>query len=307
MVILEDNFNKKLQYDTYIALGSFDGLHLGHLSLVRKVVELSKKNKCKSMIYTFKNHPMSLVNSEKIPKLLQSKKDKVRIFKNEGIDIVNFATFNLRHMKMQPEQFVCRLVNYYNVKGIVVGFNYRFGYKNLGTIELLQDFSEKYNFELYVCPPITFEEKIVSSTFIRNLIKEGNVEKARLLLNKPYSIEGEIIEGKKIGRQIGFPTINLSYKRNFALPKRGVYYTIVEYEKKLYRGITNIGFNPTVNGNNLSVETNIIDFSKEIYGESVKLFFIEKLRDEKKFNSLEQLKQVLTKDKISAKEKELKL
>lgn len=307
MIVLEDNFNIKFQYDTYVALGSFDGLHLGHLSLVKKVIELSKQANCKSMIYTFKNHPMTLINKSKVPELIQSNEEKVEILNNEGIDILNFATFDLNHMKMDSEKFIYSLIKYYNVKGIVVGFNYKFGNENRGNVKLLNNLSKKYKFALHVCPPISFEDDIISSTAIRQLIQNGDVKKAKHFLGRYFSICGKVIEGRKIGRTMGFPTVNLKYNENLLLPQRGVYYTIAMYEGNLYKGISNIGYNPTVNGEHLSVETNILNFHKDIYGEEIKIFFIEKLREEKKFNSLDELKNTLNMDKQNVEKKEIKL
>lgn len=307
MIILEDNFNIKFQHNTYVALGSFDGLHLGHLSLIKKVKELSKQANCKSMIYTFKNHPMTLINKSKLPKLIQSNEDKVEILKDEGIDILNFATFDLNHMKMDSEEFIYNLIKNYNVKGIVVGFNYKFGNENLGDVKLLNELSKKYNFDLCVCPPISFEDNIISSTFIRKLIQNGEVKKVKNFLGRYFSISGEVIEGRKIGRTMGFPTVNLKYDENLLLPQRGVYYTVAIYKDKLYKGISNIGYNPTVNGDHLSVETNILNFHEDIYGDEIRIFFIEKLREEKKFNSLDELKSTLNRDKQNVEKKEIKL
>ena len=252
------------------------------------------------MIFTFENHPLSIINIDMAPRLIIDNRDKVRILDEIGIDILNLARFDEKFMRISPEDFILKLISCYRAKGIVVGFNYRFGYKNQGDIELLKYLSCKFGFELIIMSPVKYEGEVVSSSRVRHLIGEGEIEKSNLLLTRPFSLSGIIIKGKKIGRTIGFPTINLDYNKEFILPAGGVYCTIVQYKNKRYRGITNIGYNPTVHGRKLNVETHILDFNIDIYGEEVKLYFLKKIRDEKKFNSLDELKEQLNKDKLYA-------
>ncbi|MBW9156416.1 bifunctional riboflavin kinase/FAD synthetase [Clostridium sp. FP2] len=297
MVIIKDNFKTKLEYPTYIALGSFDGLHLGHMHLVNKAVELSKENNAKSMICTFKNHPLSVINKEICPQLIMDNDTKIKLLEGTGIDIVNLVSFDKDFMKITPEQFIKDMVNFYNTKGIVVGFNYRFGYKNLGDVEMLQKYSSILGYKLYVCEAISNNNEVVSSSNIRHLIAEGNIIKANELLGRPHSITGEVIKGKQLGRTIGFPTVNLNYNKQYIIPKGGVYYTLAQYDNNIYKAITNIGYNPTVEGGKLSVETYILNFDKQIYGEKVKINFVNRIRDEVKFDTVEELRQQLIKDK----------
>ncbi len=297
MEIIKDNFKTKLKYPTYIALGSFDGLHLGHISLINKTVQLSKQNNAKSMICTFINHPLSVINKEISPKLIMENDTKIKLLENTGIDIVNLVTFDKVFMKIKPEEFIKNMVNFYNAKGIVVGFNYRFGFKNLGDVEMLEKYSEELGYKLYICDAVSNNNEIVSSSSIRHLITEGNIIRANELLGRPYSITGEVIKGKELGRTIGFPTVNLDYNKQYVIPKGGVYYTMAEYGNNIYKAITNIGYNPTVHGGKLSVETYILNFNKQIYGEKVKIYFIKRMRDEVKFNTLEELRKQLIKDK----------
>ena len=298
MIVLHDNFKTKLKDNTFIALGSFDGLHKGHLTLINKVLELSKLNgNVKSMVNTFANHPLTIVDSSKVPKLIMDNDTKAEILNELGIDIVNFALFNEELMKMSPEDFILNMIKHYNAIGIVVGFNYRFGHKNLGDIALLKKLSEKYSFKLYIINPIEYNESVISSTRIRNTIANGKIEDANNMLLKPYMLKGKVVEGKKLGRTIGFPTANLEYNKDFIIPKNGVYYTLVKYREKTYKGITNIGTNPTVGINELTIETYILNFKDDIYGKIIKIYFINKIRDEQKFNSLIELKHQLEKDK----------
>lgn len=297
MIIIDNDSQDVRKFNNYIALGSFDGLHVGHLSLIYKVVELAENNNGKSMVFTFKNHPKSFIDEANSPKLLIDNKKKTEVLNKNGIDIVCFKEFDYEFMKMSPKEFVEFLVLKYNAKGIVVGFNYKFGYKNLGNIELLKELQEQYGYELYVMDACLYKEEIVSSTRIRKAISDGDVLEASKMLNRPYSLIGEVIDGRKIGRTIGFPTANLKYDKNFILPGIGVYYTNIKVNNKIYKAITSVGSNPTVQGKKITVETYILDFNKDIYGEIVEVSFIKKIRNEKKFNGLDQLKAQIEKDK----------
>ena len=301
MIIINKDLKDIQNSNNYIALGSFDGLHIGHLSLIYKVVEIAKKNNGKSMVFTFKNHPKTLIYKEHVPKLLMDNDRKVEILTTHKVDIVCFQEFNLEFMKMTPEEFVEFLVFKYNVKGFVVGFNYKFGYKNLGNVELLQKLQNKYGYKLCVMDPCTYKEQVISSTRIRKSLEDGDVLDASKMLSLPYVLSGKVVHGKKLGRTMGFPTANLKYNQNFILPKVGVYYTNIKVNNKIYKGITSVGNNPTVDGENLTIETYILDFNKDIYGEKIDISFIKKIRDMKKFNGVEELKDQLEKDKSFAK------
>ncbi|MGE5629416.1 MAG: bifunctional riboflavin kinase/FAD synthetase [Solirubrobacterales bacterium] len=308
MIVIEDNFKHQFKNKTIIALGGFDGLHLGHRALIDKAINIAKKQKCESMVLTFKNHPLTVINKELAPKLLMSNHDKLSLFKHYGLDIVNMVNFDRDFMKLSPEDFVEALVQKYNAAGLVVGFNHRFGYKNLGDTDLLKSMSKKLNFELHVVPPVKYKGEVVSSSKIRNLlIEEGDIEKANKMLTRHYSFEGTVVVGKQLGRTLGFPTINLDYSSTIVLPRGGVYFTAVEHEGHKYKGITNIGYNPTVEDEKLSVETHIVDFNKELYDENIRLSFIKRIRDEKKFNSLTELSEQLKKDKLFAIKQKLEI
>lgn len=300
MITIEDNFNIKLNYKTYIALGSFDGLHMGHMELINKTLELSKQNNVKSMVCTFKNHPLSIINRTKAPKLIMDNDTKLKLLESLQVDIVNLVNFNHDYMKISPEDYIISMVKHYNAQGIIVGFNYRFGYKNSGDIKLLNKYSNKLGFELHVIDSVTYENEVVSSSRIRSLIHDGKISEANNMLLSPFMLKGTVTRGKQLGRKLGFPTANLKCNESFILPKNGVYYTIVEYKNNIYKGMTSIGVNPTVQfkSKNIFIETYILDFEKNIYGEELKLFFIKRMRDEIKFNSLEGLTQQLKNDKI---------
>lgn len=298
MMIIEDNFKIHLKESTYIALGSFDGLHLGHMSLVNKVINLARENDAKSMVFTFKDHPRSVINKNAGPRMLMSNEMKLDVLKKAGLDIINMASFDNDFMKIKPEDFVESLLEKYNAKGFVVGFNYKFGYKNMGNIDLMKKLSEKYNFSLDIISPVKYEGKVVSSTLIRQIISEtGDMTRASKMLTRPFSITGSVTYGKQLGKQLGFPTANLKMDQRFIIPRTGVYYTAVKVGGNFYKGITNVGFNPTTHDGKLSIETNILDFDKDIYGDKIEVCFIKRIRSEKKFDSLCDLKAQLEKDK----------
>ena len=299
---MNEKLNRFLEEGTYsyVALGSFDGLHSGHLSLVNKIIELANENKGKSIVYTFKNHPRTLIKGATPPKLLMDNESKEEILEALGVDLIYFEEFNEEYMKLTPEGFIKYLCEKFKVKGIVVGFNYRFGYKNVGNIEMLKELSTKYGYELYVMEPCNYEDEVISSTRIRNELLSGNVDKAMKMLNRPYCIKGKVVHGKKLGRAIGFPTANLDYSKEALIPKKGVYYTNVQWQGKIYKGITSVGNNPTVNGDKLTIETYILDFNNDLYGHNIKVYFIKKIRDEKKFNSIDDFVIQLKKDKYYA-------
>ena len=296
MLIYDNKAFNEGSRNNYIALGSFDGLHLGHLSLVRKVRELAIKNGGKSIVFTFKNHPRAFINNNNL-ELIMTNEEKLKVLEYENINVVAFKDFDENIMKISPEDFVEWLCESYNVKGIVVGFNFKFGYKNLGDTELLEKLQKKYGYKLYIMNPYKLEDKIISSTYIRNLILDGNVKKAFLMLSRPYMLSGKVIHGKKLGRTIGFPTANLEINDKKVIPKKGVYYTNVDIEGKIFKGITSVGNNPTVNGKELTVETYILDFNNNIYEKEIKVYFIDRIRDEIKFNNIDELTKQLKKDK----------
>lgn len=305
MIVLNDSFKVKLKYKTYVTIGSFDGLHKGHLSLISKAVELSKKNNAKSMVNTFKEHPLNIINKDIAPKLIMDNETKIQLLHENGLDVLNLSDF-IDIMKMSPEDYILNMIEYYNIKGIITGFNHKFGHKNEGDVKLLKKLSEKYGFELYIVDPVKVDGEIVSSTSIRKYISEGEVAKANKMLLRPYSLKGTVTHGRKVGRTLGFPTANLKYDNNFVVPGIGVYYTVVEYNGENYKAITDIGYAPTVRDSDFTIESYMLNFNEDIYEKSIKVNFIEKIRDEVKFRNIEELKEQLESDKKFAESKDLK-
>lgn len=297
MLIFDNNTFDYKNKSSFIALGSFDGLHLGHLSLVEKVKTLAQNNNGNSIVFTFKNHPRKFINPNNKTELIMTNDEKIEVLKKEKVDILEFVDFDEKIMRMMPEDFINLICEVYNAKGIVVGFNFKFGYKNLGDVELLKKFQKKYNYKLYIIEPCKLDNEIISSTNIRKELIKGNVKKAFEMLSRPYMLSGKVINGKKLGRTIGFPTANLEINKEKVIPAKGVYYTNVEINGEIFKGITSVGNNPTVNGKELTVETYILDFDNDIYEKEIIVYFIDKIRDEIKFNNIYELTNQLQQDK----------
>lgn len=301
MIVIDEHDKGDFKEGTYIALGSFDGLHKGHMTLINKVVDEAMADGLNSAVYTFKNHPLTVAKPELAPKLLMDNKQKIHLLKAKGVDATIFISFTMDYMQTEAEDFIMSLINDYNAKGFVVGFNYKYGYQNKGNVDTLKEMAERVGFKLFIMDAALKNDDIISSTRIRNLILKGELKEANELLFEPFMLRGTIIGGKKLGRKLGFPTANMSYDTTYVLPKTGVYYTNIMVGDTLYKSITSVGYNPTVDGKALSIETYILDFDEEIYGEEVKLYFVTYMRDEEKYETLDALVEQLKKDEEYAK------
>ncbi|MBF8983044.1 bifunctional riboflavin kinase/FAD synthetase [Lutibacter sp. B2] len=292
----------KMNANTGIALGNFDGLHIGHQALIVNLVETCKKNNLKSVVYTFSNHPKGLTGKGNEPKRIITHKQKIELLSSLGVDYVVFIEFDEYQMKLDPTVFVRDVLKgILNMAYCIVGFNYKFGYKAQGNVELLEKFKNEYSYDLMVIKALNIQEQVISSTKIREFIRSGNIRKANLFLGRKYSIVGKIVHGKSNGRKFGFPTANIKLDSTLILPSEGVYFTKSILCNKIYNSITNVGFNPTIGSESINVETHILDFDQDIYGKEIEVFFIEKVRDEMKYSSTNDLIAQLHKDIESAK------
>lgn len=302
MIIIDEYNTEKYNDKKVIALGNFDGIHLGHQELIKKSVELSKTNKMTSSVFTFKQHTTKTIYKNDYQKLLTTNRKKIEEFSKFNLDYAIIYDFNKDFSLLSPKAFIENiLINKLNMKIAVVGDNYRFGYNANGDVSLLKNFSKIYNYEVYIVEPIKLNDIPISSSFIRSLIQEGNVEEASKYLGRYFSLEGYVISGRKIGRKLGFPTANIRIDRDCILPLNGVYITKVKIGNRRFLGITNIGINPTFNVNNLSVETYILDFNENIYGLFIEIEFIKRVRNEIKFNSEKELIEQMKNDYALAK------
>lgn len=282
------NYNET-RFDTSIALGNFDGIHIGHQELIKTMVSKSKELGLKTSLLLFKSHTKTIIDNSNT-QMITNNEQKFNIAKDLGVDIIYLIDFDEKLMNLSAEEFVKNIIiDKMNGKLVVVGFDYRFGYKASGDSKYLSELGKKYDFDVIVLNPIYKDSKIVSSSTIRELISIGKMTETSKLLGRPFSIYGKVISGKNRGNKLGFPTANIKPSDNYIIPKSGVYMTNTIIGNKRYISATNIGYNPTFNENTLKIETHIIDFNENIYGEILNIEFIEFIRDDIKFDSVDDL------------------
>jgi len=251
----------------------------------------------KSMVYTFNKHPFNILGNKEI-KLITTMEKKSEILEQLEVDYLCLREFDNNFSSIRAEDFIKNiLVDKYNAKLVIVGFNYNFGYKGLGDVNLLNILGEKYDFKVIMLEPMYFKDEVISSSNIREKIKNGDMEGSKNLLGKYYSIKGKVEYGNRIGTEIGFPTANIIPLKNYALPKSGVYYTNTIIDNKCYESITNIGNNPTITkGHNTIIETHIFEFSGWLYGKNIEVVFKRFIRDEVKHKDIHDLKETIIND-----------
>jgi len=274
-----------------IGLGNFDGLHIGHMSLISCLFKECRKRNIVSVLYSYKRHTDEVLKSKgHTPQILTLEKKKELLEKTE-IDYLYLEDFSREYANLSPEEFVSGiLVGKFGAKVVVAGFNYTFGKKGAGDVELLMELGNKYGFECFIVPPIKIGKEAVSSTLVRKYVKKGLMEKVRLLTGRYYSIYGTVEMGRQIGSTIGFPTANIIPEDYLVIPRSGVYVTRTNLDGVLYNSITNVGHNPTFGElKKVSCETHIFGREGNLYGKRIEVFFMAKLRDERKFESKEDL------------------
>lgn len=298
MKIFDEIPNLKQEYkDISIALGMFDGMHLGHQSIVNRAMELAKEIKGTSAVLTFQNHPFSVLDKECMPLAIGTSEIRSKIIEDMGADILIDIPFTKEFSLISPMDFLSLLKEKIAPKYIVVGKNFTFGRGGVGDGNLLIKEGKNFGFKAEVCKTVLNGGKPISSTRIRALIKEGNLEETNNFLGRPLSYIGEVIHGDKRGRTIGFPTANLKIEKRRAILPNGAYAVKVRHKDKIYKAMANIGNNPTFDAKEKRLEVNIFDFSRDIYGEKIEVMFIAKLRDEVRFYSVEKLIEALKNDK----------
>lgn len=274
-----------------VGLGNFDGLHIGHMTLINTLLDECRKNDLHSVVYTFKKHPEHILRKELYMPLIMTAEHKAELLKKTGLEYLYFQEFSEEFSRISPESFIEDiLVNKLRTRLVVVGFNYRFGYKGKGDTGLLEAMGNKYGFRVIVIPPVKIDGEVASSTLIRRYIMDGQMENAYEFLGRYFSIQGKVVSGRHIGGTLGFPTANIKPGKELVVPSSGVYITSTLYRGKCYDSVTNVGKSPTLkNENDIILETHLIDFSGELYGEDIEVFFLKKLRDEKRYKTREEL------------------
>ena len=294
------NIDKNVEPGGIFALGNFDGIHLGHKEIIENVKKLAKKNKSYAGVIVFEPHPRKFFMKDKNNFYLSDIKTKKYLLESLGLDSCIVLEFNEKLAKQNPEKFVEEIV-FKKIKPshLIVGYDFRFGNKRSGNSDDLLRLCSKYNISVSIVDKQLKDGTVLSSSIVRDLIKEGDFEKAELLLGHKWLIKGKVVEGDKRGREIGFPTANLDVDEIIQL-KFGVYAVEVIFEGKSYKGVSNYGIRPTFDGENILLETHLLDFSGDLYGKDIIVSFVQFLREERKFEGIQSLKDQIKKDSEEA-------
>ncbi|HET7361034.1 MAG TPA: bifunctional riboflavin kinase/FAD synthetase [Salinimicrobium sp.] len=283
---------------TAVTIGTFDGVHIGHQKIIERLVKSAKANNLESVILTFFPHPRMVLQKESGIKLINTIRERKEILEKTGIDHLIVHPFTKEFSRLTAQEFVRDiLVNKLKVKKVIIGYDHRFGRNRGADINDLREFGEVYGFEVEEIPEQDIEEVAVSSTKIRKALLNGQVEKANRYLSYPFSLSGTVVKGKGLGKGFNYPTANLEIEENYKLiPKNGVYVVRCEIEGEIYFGMMSIGTNPTVGGTEQSIETHFFDLDKNLYGKNLSIALLTRIRDEKKFGSVEELKRAMKQD-----------
>lgn len=280
--------------ETVVALGMFDGVHEGHARLMRKANELAAIHDLTSVVYTFSSHPMATFAPDRVPPQLETRSEKVCAIAEMGVDVAVLRPFDRAYAALSPEEFVKSLAQALHPRHVVIGFNYSFGCKGAGKAQDMITLGKVYGFETHVVEEVQMDGLPVSSTRIRGEIAKGEMEEAARLMGRPYALCGVVEHGKKLGRRLDFPTANLHWDADKALPPKGVYAALAYVREDWYMAAVNIGEQPTAPGGKMTVEANLIGYEgDEFYGCHMRLLFYKRLRGEKKFESLEALREAV--------------
>jgi riboflavin kinase/FMN adenylyltransferase len=286
-----------------VTSGTFDGVHVGHQKILQRLNEIAAKNNGETVVISFWPHPRLILKPEEpFMKLLNTFEEKAELLRLQGINHLIRIPFTREFSQISSQEFITRvLVDTIGTKKLVIGYDHRFGKNREGSFEQLKINAPAYGFEVEEIPKQEVDHVGVSSTRIRKALSEGDIDTANHFLGRPYSLSGRVIKGDKLGRVLGFPTANIDLDSHDKLiPAEGIFVVKVMHETKTYGGMLYIGTRPTVNGTRRSIEVNIFEFDKDIYGETLQISFLKLLRTDSKFNDLESLKHQLQKDKESS-------
>lgn len=299
MIVIDDILTSNLDFeDTYVAIGNFDGVHYGHKKLIRETVRKSKKNSKMSVVFTFANHPMEVLHKDRKFNHINTNEEKLYLLEALGVDCVVLQNLNNHFLEYSPSEFIEILKNKLKVKEIFVGFNFSFGKGGLGKISDLKNLAKLHNIDVTEVEPVMIDNQVVSSSLIRKKIMESDFEGAIKFLGHPMLVIGEVVHGRKIARQLGFPTANININNRLFPPFGiyGAYLQIGNKDSELLYGAVNIGCNPTLKAGEISLEVHILDFDKDIYGKKIYIQIVKFMRKERKFNSVDELKSTIAAD-----------
>jgi riboflavin kinase/FMN adenylyltransferase len=284
---IEDFHRPELK--TVVTMGNFDGIHLGHQALVANAAAEAKQWRTKSVVFTFEPHPLKLLTPERAPRMIVNHQDKIEMLQALGVDAIIVQTFDRRFASIEAEDFVRRyLLECLNLSKIWLGRDLRFGRARQGDAEDLIRWGSELGFGVGIVEPILVQGKRISSSRIRQLIEQGRVDEVRPMLGRYHFISGMVVSGHRRGRNMGFPTANLAATTEL-LPQDGIYATILELQNHHWLSVSSVGHNPTFEKGSRTVEAHILDFTQDIYGEPVKLSFVQRIREERKFAQIEDL------------------
>lgn len=272
-----------------VALGDFDGLHIAHMTIIRNGINYARDRGLKSGILLFEENT-------KGARLITPNEAKLELLEREKPDFVYLRKFTKDFMRLSPREFIGLLIKTLDIRAVCVGYDYSFGYKAEGDVELLRKFGAEYGFEVLVTGAMSMDGKIISSTYIRQLIEAGSIEEANRFLGRRFCVEGIVLNGLRNGTKMGIPTANVNYDSKMALPKNGVYAGITYVDGKRLKCVINVGNNPTFNADRITIESHILDFNEDIYGKYIRVSFALRLRDDIKFNGIDELKAQIEKD-----------
>ena len=284
-----------------LTIGNFDGVHKGHLVLFDLVKDKAGSIDGQSAVMTFEPHPIKVMKPGNGPLMITPTQQKLRLIEDTGIDVIFCISFTKEFASITAGDFVRNiLVERIGIKELVVGYDYTFGHGREGNIELLKDMGSSFDFKVHIVEQIRIDDMLVSSTSIRNFVQEGNLAEAKKLLGRDYQICGTVVKGEdRGGRLLGFPTANLQLIDEL-IPKPGVYAVEVFIDDQIHKGVTNIGYNPTFGDHKFSVETHVLDFSEDLLEKTIRVNFVERLRDEKTFETVENLAAQIEQDILLA-------
>lgn len=287
---------------TVIALGTFDGLHLGHTDVINTARDYAERNGLKLAVFTFSNHPLALIRPDLVPVRIISAEEKIKFLESFGVDYLINIPFTEDFAALSPDEFLDSLACF-NYRCLVVGENFTYGFLGSGKTETLERSGRKNGFDVIVRPLVKMNGNVVSSTGIRNLIQAGHIEYANRMLGRAYTITGTIVHGEQRGRKLGFPTANIELLHGeMAVPAPGVYAVTASIEGSIYEGMGNIGNNPTFNDvEHARLEVNLFNCSGDLYGKTMSVQFHKYIRAEKKFSGVEELCRQIEEDKKAIK------
>ena len=299
MKIYTDLSNHTSINKTFVTIGTFDGVHVGHQKVLSNLVQSAKKNNASSVLLTFFPHPRMVLQINASIKLINTIDERIKLLEKTGLDALVIHEFTEDFAEKTALDFVKNvLVNNLKISNLIIGYDHRFGKDREGNFEQLTAFGEKFGFKVSKIPKQEIDHIAISSTKIREAIELGNIEEANRYLGYYFMLTGEVVKGKNLGEKIGFPTANLFIEETYKLlPKTGSYIVKSEMENQTVYGMMNIGYNPTVKGINQTIEIHFFDFHKDLYGKSIQIDVLKFLREEQKFDSVEDLKNQLLKDK----------